>query len=72
MEKYFDKNGNEIKKGMYLKHDDGEISKVYASDDGDLGFNATNENWKGWDGFTREIYPLYQFRMREWEIVDAN
>lgn len=43
---YFDKNGNQIKEDMILKHDDGDLYLVYKSDDNDLGFNATNRNYK--------------------------
>lgn len=68
-QKYLDKNGKEIKDGMTLKHEDGSIEKVYASDDGKLGFNATNENYPGWNGLHRELYPLYQFNLKEYEII---
>lgn len=70
-DKYHDKNGKLVKEGMNLRHDDGTIEKVYLSSDGDLGFNATNEKFVGWNGFTRELYPLHQFAIRrEYEIVE--
>ena len=69
IERYFDKHGEEIKEDMKLKHDDGTIELVYKSDDGDLGFNASNENWVGFDPYKRELYPLYQFPLSEYEIV---
>lgn len=69
---YYDKNGKEIKSGMRLRHDDGEISLVYTTDDGDLGFNASNENWIGFDPLKRELYPLYQFDLKEYEIVEES
>lgn len=68
--KYLDKNGNEIKAGMKIKHDDGDVELVYASDD-DLGLNASNENYVGFSEHSREIYPLYQFDMSEWEIIEG-
>lgn len=68
-QKYFDKHGEKIVEGMTLKHDDGELELVYKADDGELGFNATNENWQGFDGSKREIYGLFQFNLAEWEIV---
>jgi hypothetical protein len=70
MEKYYDKNGKEIKAGMKIRHDDGEVELVYASED-DLGLNASNENYAGFNPLRREIYPLYQFSMKEWEIVEG-
>jgi len=69
IERYFDKHGEEIKEDMKLRHDDGTIELVYKSDDGDLGFNASNENWVGFDPNSRELYPLYQFPLSEYEIV---
>lgn len=70
---YFDKNGAEIQAGMTLKHDDGETELVYAcqDDDGvpDLGFNASNEAFMERHGVARQIYPLYQFNLKEWEVV---
>jgi hypothetical protein len=61
MEKYYDKNGVEIKEGMTIRHNDGDEEKVHANSDGtDLGVSANKY----------EIYPLYQFDLkREWEIV---
>lgn len=70
MEQYFDKNGKEIKEGMTIKHDDGDLEKVYASKD-DLGVNASNENHISFSEFNRQIYPLYQFNLKEWEIVEG-
>jgi hypothetical protein len=70
---YKDKNGNIIKAGMRLKHNDGTIERVYAceGENGtDLGFNASNEAWlERYPDRNREIYPLYQFNLREYEII---
>lgn len=67
--KYYDKNWKRIKVGMLLRHDDGEVEEVYKTIDGDLGFNATNKEWCGWDGVPRELYPLHSFDLDEWTIV---
>lgn len=70
MKKYFDVNGEEIKEGMKLKClEDGDIQEVYLADDGDLGFNATNEDFVGYNPFTVQLYPLSEFDMREWQII---
>lgn len=67
---YYDKNGTQIKAGMFIKHDDEDkAEKVYASDDNDLGINASNEAWLERHGRNRELYPLYQFNLKEWVIV---
>lgn len=71
--RYFDKNGNEIKSGMTIEHNDGEIQIVYACENDELGINASNEDYlKSHPSAEREYYPLYQFNMKEWSIVDAN
>lgn len=62
---YKDKNGREIKAGMTLRHDDGSTDVVCATTDSDgdegLGFGCN----------VLEAYPLHQFNMREWEIVEG-
>lgn len=73
---YRDKNGDLIKAGMVIKHDDGEEELIYSCGDNneDLGVNASNEKWlereygDAKESF-REFYPLYQFRLSEWTIV---
>lgn len=76
---YYDKNKQEIKEGMMLRHEEGEIEKVYSwmSSDGiiDFGFNASNEAWLerqyGTDKeYFREFYPLTNFNLKEWEIIE--
>jgi hypothetical protein len=69
---YKDKHGKLIEAGMTLKHLTGAIEKVYETTDGDLGFNASNENFSGFDPMLRELYPLYQFDMKDWEIVEED
>ena len=71
---YFDKNGVQIKENMEIKHDDGEVELVYAGSENDLGeielgVNASNENHANFTELTREIYPLSQFFLKEWEVV---
>lgn len=68
--RYFDSNNEEIKEGMTVQHEDGDIEKVYKTNDDDLGFNASNENYRGFDPLFRELYPLYQFNTREYTIID--
>lgn len=44
---YFDKYGVEIKEGdeLYLNANDGTLKKVYLTDKGELGTDATNPSW---------------------------
>lgn len=70
-EMYKDKNGNVIEAGMTLRHDDGELQKVYECGNNDLGFNATNEEFMEiYSNMWRQCYPLHQFDLSEWEIVE--
>lgn len=75
--KYFDKHNKEILEGMTIKHEDGDIELVYlcGEDEDDLGVNASNEVWLDTHYGSakecyREFYPLHQFNMKEWEIVE--
>ena len=73
---YFDKNGNEIKAGMYITLGEGcEPDLVYDTVDAygnpDLGVNASNEAYLERNPFaSREFYSLSNFDMREVEICD--
>lgn len=68
---YKDSNGNEIKAGMVLVHEDGEEQVVFACGDDDLGFNASNPDFlKAHPEAPRQYYPLYQFDTTEWTIKE--
>lgn len=69
--KYFDKNGTEIKAGMTIRHDNGDLEKIYECGEDELGVNASNENHPNFVECYRECYPLWQFCMSEWEVVIA-
>lgn len=69
MKKYFDKNGKEINVGDTIKHIDGDVEKIYACGDGDLGVNATKEDHPSFDGIG-QCYPLSEFDLSEWEIIN--
>ncbi len=61
---YHDKNGRKIEAGMTLRHDSGDIDTVVATtdDDGDEGLGFSCNDF--------EAYPLHQFNLSEWEIVE--
>ena len=64
--KYYDKNGHEVKAGMVLVNDRGEqwvVCQTISCLNGepDLGFSCN----------LYEAYPLWQFDMSEWEILDG-
>jgi len=69
--KYYDMSGRPIKVGDTLIHGvTGEVETVYAGTDGEIGFNATNPEFiSNLIGYAvGEIYPLHNFRMKEWKI----
>lgn len=40
--RYFDKNGEELSEGDYIKDSDGKIRKLYRTENDELGVDATN------------------------------
>ncbi|MGD9276525.1 MAG: hypothetical protein PVJ67_05110 [Candidatus Pacearchaeota archaeon] len=67
MKKYYDKNGLEIKPGMYLEDEDGLIEKVYYNRTlNDLGFNPLNRDY--WKTSLYYIDSLSEFNLMEWQI----
>lgn len=59
--KYYDKNGTEITAGCKICCSDGSVRKVYLTDTGELGTDATNPDWiKSGRAYECEygIYPL--------------
>lgn len=73
--KYYDKNGTEIKAGMYIRMSDGSVELVYDTMDAfgnpNLGINASNEEYLRRHPYAeREYYSLSDFDMREVEIVE--
>lgn len=71
--RYFDKNGKEITDACKIKHADGTVEKVYLTEDGELGLDATNPEWIE-NGRACEceygIYPLTREITEEIEVVE--
>ncbi len=67
--KYYDKHGEQIKAGYTIQHDNGEIEKVYECGIDNLGVNASNKSSSAFTGFN-ECYPLTEFNLNEWKIID--
>lgn len=69
---YIDKEGNELHDGDFIRWDSGKIEKLYLTDKGRLGTDATNPLWVA-NGRAVEceygIYPLDYGDMKE--IVKA-
>lgn len=77
MNRYFDKNGNEINEGDFVKYPDGRIEKVYVCGGGNgesymLGTDATNPAWiRSGRAVPCEygVYPFGQSETLEIEVV---
>lgn len=70
--KYYDKNGVEITDGCTIKYPDGKEKKVYLTEDGELGTDATNPKWiECGRAIACEygIYPLENAETEEVEVV---
>ena len=43
--RYFDKEGTELHDGDIIKWNSGKLERIYATNNGCLGFDATNPKW---------------------------
>ena len=72
--RYFDKNGTELHDGDSVKWESGTIKKLYATEEGYLGTDATNPYWIE-SGYAVEcqfgVYPLNWNDMEEIVKVEA-
>lgn len=76
--KYFDRNGKEITDGCEIKYISGDksmiqIQKVYETENGELGTDATNPAWieRGWAvPCEYGIYPLNEEETETVEVVE--
>lgn len=71
--RYFDKNGEEIFDGDSVKYD-GEgsrtrIRKVYTTEDGELGIDATNPAWIESGRAVECEYGIYPFEQSDMAMV---
>ncbi len=72
IDRYFDKNGTELFEGDYIKVD-GKIKKLYLTENGELGTDATNpiRIERGWSVECEAgIYPLEFSEMETIEKVE--
>lgn len=74
--RYYDKNGEEIREGCRIKYpNDDRIYKVYMTEDGELGTDATNPLWLE-TGRAVEceygIYPLNEEDVKSARVVHLN
>lgn len=43
--RYYDKHGEEITEGCMIRFEDGRTEKVYRTESGELGTDATRRSW---------------------------
>lgn len=71
--KYYDKNGKEITDSSVIRYTDGRERKVYLTENGELGTDATNPSWiESGRAVPCEfgIYPLEEEETEEVEVVE--
>lgn len=71
--KYFDRNGREITEDCNIRYVNGRVEKVYLTEDGQLGTDATNKRWiETGRAIPCEwgIYPLTREETEEVEVVE--
>ena len=69
--KYFDKNGKEITEGCRVKYPSGTIRKVYLTENGELGTDATNPLWIENGRAVPCEYGIYPFEYGETEELEV-
>lgn len=69
--KYYDKNGIEIVDGCSIKYPDGSIKKVYTTEDGELGTDATKQSWVESGKAAPCEYGIYAFDVGECAEVEV-
>jgi len=73
--RYFDKNGTELMDGDIIMYDSGRKERLYLTDKGRLGTDATNPSWiESGRALPCEygVYPLEYGEMKELVKVDAS
>lgn len=66
---YFDKEGTEIHDGDTIKWDNGKIEKVYLTDQGFLGTDATNPKWIESGRAVPCEYGIYPFETQDMQEI---
>ena len=74
--KYFDRNGKEITEGCEIKYLHGDrslerIEKVYRTEEGELGVDATNPRWIATGRAVPCEYGIYPLTAEETEQVEV-
>lgn len=74
--KYFDRNGKEITEGCEIKYLNGDkslqrIEKVYRTEDGELGVDATNPKWIESGRAAACEFGIYPLNNAETEMVEV-
>ena len=66
---YYDKVGNELHDGDYVRYDDGRVKQVCLTDSGELGIDATNPAWIRTGRAVAFEYGAYPLEEQEMELI---
>ena len=69
--RYFDKNREEILEGCTIKYADGKTKKVYMTENGELGTDATNPRWIELGKAVACEYGIYPLEHEETDEVEV-
>lgn len=69
--KYFDKNGNEITEGCEIRYPSGRVEKVYRTEDGQLGIDATNPKWIETGRAVPCEYGIYPLSQADTKLIEV-
>ena len=67
--RYFDKNGVEIHEGDMVRSFLGNVYKVYLTEDGELGTDATNPKWIETGRAVPCEYGIYPFTEEDMKLL---
>ena len=68
--RYFDKHGNELHDGDFIRHEDGMTERIYATEHGFLGVDATNPHWIESGRAVPCEYGIYPLWIREMPYIE--
>lgn len=68
---YYDKNGTEITEGCRILFPNGRIERVYLTQNGELGWDATNPNWIARGLATPCEYGIYPLTNQDTSVVEV-
>lgn len=69
--KYYDKHGVEITEGCTIKYPDGKEKKIYLTENGELGTDATNPRWIELGKAVACEFGIYPLEVEETDEIEV-